>query len=119
MTEQYTELINKLIEATKDKRIDWQLSINKDEYKTNVGGNSISIKEHVYDPYAIFSDFDKETYAIMSISNISGKEIDSVKGSKESSPSDYKTLSNLYEIAKRSYNKVDETLDNILKELDK
>lgn len=114
--ERYDTLIDKLTNSTELGKIKWEQTSSKDEYQTKIGDNAISVG--YFDPNnianilasATFSN--NKNYYYLNIYNSKGVQVDTEE--RVANEAGYIKLRNLYQAAKRKYNKVDETLDEIL-----
>ena len=117
--DKYETLIRKLIEATEKGTVDWEKTSSNNEFLTRLGRNAVSIS--FYDPedfvgfLTINNGSDKKKYYCLSLINSEGKTIDCEI--KYQSESGYERLKDLYSEARRKFFKVDEALDDILKNL--
>ncbi len=118
--EKYETLITKLIEATDNGKIEWEKTSTKAELQTKIGVNAINVG--FYDPDDLTNSFIIHTDGVMpkrhyylDVFNSDGVQVDSEK--KEFEDSGYDQLKTLYNEARRKYLRVDETLDDILKNL--
>ena len=105
----YPRLIEKLIDATKENRITWQQSTRDNEFVVEVNGYSVAV---LLSSKSLFSiDPDKTAACIISLINEEGVTVDTC--SIASNEEGYESAVTLYNVAKRSYYKV----DDVLKEL--
>lgn len=127
MTDKYKQLINKLYEATKEKKISWDPTSRTNQYKTDLGKNSITIRKHESTGFGIKTNIEDGNYVVLAIWDWSGKEVDEIKGIKYSelnlllgdnvnhSDDDFKLLEKLYQGVCESHTDfINATIDNIL-----
>ena len=107
----YLRLIDKLIDATKENRINWQQSTRENEFFVEVNKYTIAV---LYTQKSLFSiDLDRNAACTISLINEDGVIVDAC-----TIPSDeegYDKAVMLYNEAKRSFYKVDDVL-NLLTE---
>ena len=96
-------------------KISWEKTSGQNEYQAVIGKNSVSVKYHPATDFPIMSE-DGKDYVSLLIWNSEGENIDELKA--DSSSFDYSTLYNLYENARRACMKVEETLDEMMADLD-
>lgn len=107
--ENFKKLIDKLKEKTTAKQAIWTKTSRDNEYKLDIGKGAITLD--------YWQDMEDATWLVdIAIMNDRGDRVDSFVTSEGE---DFKTLKELHLIARRSYYKVDETFQNIFKELDK
>ena len=113
------ELIDKLTSSTESGKVEWERTSSKNEYQTKIGENAVSVG--YYDPNDLVNlvtinlNSVNKSYYYLSIYNSQGVAVDYEE--RFWGDSNYDKLKDLYQIAKRKYYKVDETLDDIIKEL--
>lgn len=105
----YLRLIDKLIDATKENRINWQQTTRDNEYQIEINGYSIAVLYISKTPFSI--DLDKTATCTISLINEEGVTVDTC--SISSNEEGFEAAVTLYKEAKRSYYKV----DDVLKEL--
>lgn len=117
--DKYETLTRKLIEATGKGTVEWEKTSANNEFQARLGNNAVSIS--FFDPgdfasiLTIDNGSDKGIYYCLSLINSEGKMIDcEIKHQDEYG---YERLKDLYSEARRKFFKVDETLDEILKNL--
>lgn len=116
--DKYEALISKLVEATINGQLAWEKTSASNEFQVKLGNNAVSIS--YYDPNiygyipAPSVNIQKPTVSIIII-NSDGKEVDGE--TREKGDAGYDKLYNLYKDARRKCLNVDETLDEILKNL--
>lgn len=108
IAEKYKELIDKLIVATQQKRIAWDRTSRESEYKANIGSSMVTTDNWDFPDEVMNVDF--------AIWNSDGIKVDAIYASDGSS--DYTDIMRLYSAARASYLKADETIADILKNLD-
>lgn len=116
--EKYEALITKLIEATIKGDLNWEKTSSQNEFQVKLGNNGVSVS--YYDPpkYGLFSGLNsREQKPMVSIviQNSEGIEVDGE--TREKGEAGYEKMYGLYKDAKRQCLHVDETLDEILKNL--
>lgn len=105
----YLRLISKLVDATKENRINWQESTRDNEFVAEINGYSIAI---LYNQKSLFSiDLDRSAVCTISIINEDGVMIDSC--TITSDEEGYESAVALYGEAKRSFYKVDDVLKDL------
>lgn len=109
----YSTLISKLIDSTKENRLNWQKTSRQNEYSTEVSSYMVSIVLLSPGTFVIGKDRN-ETYALTLI-NEEGDNIDTQEIT-HSNP-DFDNIANLYAEAKRSFYKVDEVLESLIQNL--
>lgn len=115
MIKKYEELVSKLKDSTAKRKLVWEKTSRENEYQTAIGGNAISVLYHEKDFISMTLNND-ETYMSLLIWNNKGENIDEVR--IKEGKYDFDVLKELYDSARRSYMKVEETLDDILSNLD-
>lgn len=109
----YLRLIDKLIGATLENRINWQQSTRENEFVVEVNNYSIAV---FYNPKSLFSiDLDRTAACTISLINEDGVIIDTCTIS--SNEEGYEKAVMLYNEAKRSFYKVDDVLTELAKSL--
>lgn len=118
--EKYETLIKKLIEVTDEGKVVWEKTSSKDEYQAKIGDNAVNIG--FFDPEDITNSFifspngsTPRLYYYLTVVNSDGVPVDSE--SREETDAGFDKLKTLFNEARRKYLKVDETLDDILKNL--
>lgn len=106
--EKYKQLIEKIITATRQKKIVWEKTSRADEFKSMIGSSMVTT-DNWDAPNGI-------TYVDFAIWNSNGVQVDSVQG--EDGSAEYEEIMVLYSAAKASYLKADETIADILEHLD-
>jgi hypothetical protein len=109
ISEQYTELINKLLSKTIEKKIQWQKSSSQGEFKLQLTIGTLTINK--YD-----ESYNNSAVVTINIYNNSGDKIDTLY--VEDSAPEYKLLDSFYSSIRRSYYRVDETIQGFFSELD-
>lgn len=110
MITKYLVLINKLQTSTRERKIIWEKGRLYNEYKAAIGNNSVSIE---YNP-AIKEEDTNGSVSLM-IWNSKGEIIDKIRA--YSNYDVFDNLYRLYESARRSCLKVEETVDEMIAEL--
>lgn len=115
----YDELILKLTLATMSGKVAWEVTSSKNGFQVKLGKNSVSIR--CCDSYKLASLVGGEDSDIQSgtltIINTRGEEIAFYTRRKDEAG--FEQLKNLFVTIRRKNNKVDEVIDEILKELNK
>ncbi len=103
----YQKLIDKLIDKTQRNQAIWDKTSRENEYKLELGKGSITVDnwEHEF-----------EMHVDINLRNDRGDIVDSISRTKGTV--DYDSIMQLHTVAKKSFYKVDETIDSIFKELD-
>lgn len=109
----YNELLNRLLDSTKENRTKWSKTSRQNEYSTDVGEYSITITSLSQSTFSISKELN-EKFALTLI-NSDGEIIDLQL--LLPSDSDYSLISELYSQARTSYYKVDEVLESLIQEL--
>ena len=99
------------MDATENHKITWGKTNRENEYKTTLGKNAVSIRCHT--KYG--EDEKKAIFYAMLLWNKEGENIDEYHGGITYTRY---SLDSLFEAARRSTLKVEDTLDMILSELD-
>lgn len=114
----YDELILKLTMATMSGKISWEVNSSKNGFQVKIGKNSVTIV--CCDSYKVASLVGGEDGDIQSgkltIINLKGESIDCFSRRKEDPG--FEQLRQLFVTIRRRVNKVDETLEEILKGLE-
>ncbi len=108
--QQISEIIDKLVQGTKLKKIRWEKTRRDTEFKVTLGSSSVSTDNWVLDT--------GEDCVDLTLWNSNGdiaKRIAFENNGDEAA--DYKTLMTLYSLVKNSYYQVDETIEDVLKHL--
>ena len=111
MITKYLVLVDKLQTSTRERKITWEKGRLYNEYKAAIGNNSVSIE---YDS-SIKGEGTRGSVSLM-IWNSKGENIDVIREYVNSS--DYFVLFNLYESARRACLKVEDTMDEMIAELE-
>lgn len=111
MITKYLVLIDKLQTSTRERKIIWEKGRLYNEYKAAIGNNSVSIE---YDP-SIKGEGTRGSVSLM-IWNSKGENIDEIREYVSSYLFD--ALYNLYHSARRACLKVEDTLDEMISELE-
>ena len=112
MIQKYKQLVEKLQQATDKRAISWEKTSRANEYQTMIGNNSISVQYYEKADFVI--DLENKTHVSLLLWK-DGTNIDEVRA--DMGETDYITLQKLYDSARRSCMRVDETLDDILSQL--
>lgn len=107
--EKYKQLIEKIIAATRQKKIVWEKTSRTDEFKSMIGASMVTTDN--------WHDLNGIEYVDFAIWNSNGVKVDSVQGGEGSV--EYGEIMELYSAAKASYLKADETIADILEHLNK
>lgn len=105
----YKELIEKLIKGTTLKKVVWEKTSRKTEYKTTLGSSTITTDNW---------DSDGEECVDIAIWNDRGERVDTIAAAAGEDEDDYKEIMKLYSTARAAYLRVDETISEILSHLD-
>lgn len=106
----YTTLISKLLNSTKENRINWQKTGRQNEYCVELSQFMITIAMVSSGTFAIGKE--RNSSYILSLVNEEGENIDVCE--ILSSDPDIVQASELFAEARRSYYKVDEVLDSVI-----
>lgn len=116
--EKYEALVSKLIEATANSNLEWKNTSADNEFQVKLGNNAVSISYYDPEKYGFISvnnvNINKPSVSIVII-NSDGKEVDGE--TREKGDIGYDKMLGLYKDARRQCLHVDETLDEILKNL--
>jgi len=109
ITDRYIKLIDKLSSKTQEKKVIWQRSSSQDEFKLELEKGAITIGKYE-------GDFNNAPEVFINIYNDRGDRIDviSINGSDKH----FEYINEFYSSIRRSYYKVDETIDSIFNELE-
>lgn len=111
ISEKYNRLTRALVDATENHKVTWEKVSRLNEYKTSFGKETVSIQcreRHGEDGKIVTS------YALL-LWNKDGKNIDEYTGGVAGT---HYALESLFEAARRSNLKVEDTLDTILSKLE-
>lgn len=118
MIKKYQSLVDKLQNATADRKISWEPTSKGDEFKVNFGNSAVSVSRYETFPDGIFGgNLTAKLLAKLTLWDKDGNKIDEIITSKDEQISDYTSISNLYDTIRRSYYHVDEAIDDILNRL--
>jgi|WetSurMetagenome_2_1015567.scaffolds.fasta_scaffold393632_1 hypothetical protein len=106
----YTELLDKLLEKTKNKEVIWQKTSREDEYKLQLDIGALTIDRWK-------NDKNSRESVDVNFYNDRGDNIDRLYANEFDDPMNYAYLINLHTEIKRAYYKVDETLKGLLDEI--
>ena len=109
--QQISEIIDKLIQGTKLKKIKWQRTGRETEFKVTLGSSSVSTDKWMLDSGDECVDF-----TLWNKNGDIAKRIAFEDNEEEAE--DYKKLFEFYSLVKNSYYQVDETIEDILCHLD-
>lgn len=109
---QYSELLNLILQQTRNGNIQWTPSSIADTYLANIGIGSVTIFNDS-DPS---QNIDQVPIASLSFRNERGETFNSIVCYDEYDP-DYPRLSELYQLAHDSYMKTDETIQSMFSDL--
>lgn len=109
----YNLLIDKLLQATTEGRLYWDSSSQSNEYQTSVGDILVLISGPRRS-LGFNVNLNMENMSIALVNN-EGVEIDRQK--VETSDSAYDNFLDLFDMARKNYYKVDETLQKIIDEV--
>lgn len=110
----YYEVIRKLTEKSGNREVNW-LKIRDNEFKVLLKSGAITISKNYFDP-------EEQYYLYLRIYNLQGDTIyeNSTNENEEITEStqlSFKTLDELFTLARSSYYKVEETIESIIDEL--
>ncbi|MBS7563579.1 hypothetical protein KHS38_04095 [Mucilaginibacter sp. Bleaf8] len=108
LSEKYIGLIKKLFEKTKSKAAIWQKSSTQGQFQLQLSSGIVTVSK--YD-----GDYNNNPAVFISIYNASGDRIDTLN--VESDDHEFVLANELYSMVRRSYYKVDETIDGFFDEL--
>lgn len=109
----YSELIARLIESTKEGRINWDKASRNGEYTADIENYMVSLIMLSTGVFSI-SRNTADKY-VLSLINDQGEYIDTNEIQREDY--DYKNVEELYSEARKSYYKVDEVLSTLISTL--
>lgn len=109
------EIVDALKLGTEEGRLNWQSTEREDEYSILFGSGGVTV-----DNWNHIEESDGTTYKIVDIAflNSVGEIIDQISFEKTTNSVDYKILLDLHQLAKRNTLKIDETLNNILNDIE-
>ena len=116
MIQKYRDLVDKLQNATEERKITWEKTSSENGYFAEIGVNSVTVNYIPGHSLAILGGEISERVSL-ALRNKDGDVIDEVKA--ETNNYDFHSLYKLYESARRSCLKVEETIDEMLANLDK
>jgi len=108
INETYNHLVSKLVEKTRENKVNWQPTVNSDAFAVYFQNFSL----------AISTEYDREadnSSVVVVLRNQEGKEIDQFAVS--SGEANFEELIELYSSARRKALKIDEAVQILLKEL--
>ena len=108
MERKYKELVEKLIDKTKSKKLNWEETSSSNCFLIKIGPNSITIREDD-------SPFAEKQDIIISLMDLLGTRIDQYL--VPCTDEDYSLACELYCAAKRSTTHVDEAIEEIMNNL--
>jgi len=109
MSPEYKTFITKLKDKTKSKMAIWNKTSREDEFILKMAEGSVTVDNWE-------NDNDGANCTDLRIWNNKGEVIDNL--TYVSGSPDYRELKDLHEIVKRSYFKIEDTLESFIKELD-
>lgn len=112
MESKYKEIVNILIEKTKSGNISWNETSSSDRFIVNISMNAV-IVGYIDNPF----EDDAKCYTI-DILNIMGNTIEKTI-IRPTDKEGYTLMEQLYNIVRRNVMKIDETLDEIISDLNK
>lgn len=115
MDERVKKIVETLTKGTKEKKIDWERTDRDREYMVKLGNGVVTIDSWVGHDEDSGED---QHLADIGFLSRSGEVIDRVTFSS-SEYKDYRELINLHDAARRNNLKVDQTLDEILFEIER
>ncbi len=109
--EKYRKIIDKLIEKSKAKKAIWNKTSRENEFK-------ISLKSSIITTDLWDDEHSQMGLVDLVIRNQRGEVLASLVYNDQDELEDYKYLKLLHDYARESYYRVDDTIDDIFKELD-
>lgn len=106
--EKYRELIEKLIRATRQKKVVWEQTSRENEYRAVIGSSMVTTDNWDFPDTVMNVDF--------AIWNSNGLRVDSVQATEGTE--DYAEIMKLYTVARASFLRADETIADILGHLE-
>ena len=112
VSSKYQRLISALLDATEERRIKWETTSVSNEYQTVINKNMLSVR--CFPSYDSFGNCSNKPGYALHLKNTAGEIIDTYYGgsSYTRNESEY-----LYDAARRSYFKVEETIDDMISNL--
>jgi hypothetical protein len=104
----YLELVEKLSSRTEERKIIWQKSSSSGEFKLQLASGTLTIVRYE-------GDYNNRPFIVINIYNDRGDKIDVIEA--EDSTQEFNALEQLYSFVRRSYYRVDETIDSFFDEL--
>lgn len=109
ISNEYIDLVEKLLERTRDGEVNWKGTVKSNEYMIYFKNFSLSISTS-------FDNFTNQNNVVISLRNDSGDEIDNFWIDEEDAH--YKLVSELHAGARRKALQIDEALSTIMTELE-
>lgn len=110
MSATYDQLLSDLLEASREGRVMWKESPRSSTFSVSLNVNSITIAQKIYT-----GQYEDHVDYLLAISDSSGKTLDSVL--YEHDNPNYSNASELFSLALRKARRIDETLDEISKQI--
>ena len=111
--EEYKPLIKKLREATEDLSRSWNTTSDENKFNMSVGANTATVRYYTYEDYVTGNYGSGIKFEIL---NWAGETVDGFH--IISDEPDYKQMYEFYEMARRNALKVDQTISQMLNDLD-
>lgn len=112
ISSKYQSLISALLDATAERKIKWEKINGSNEFQTVINKNTVSV--HCSEHYVALGDCDDKTRYSLHLKNKDGVIIDTYVGGNTCTRNEPEYL---YEAARRSYYKVEETIDGLISKL--
>jgi len=109
ISNEYIDLVEKLLVRTKEGEVNWKNTVKSDEYMIYFKSFSLSISTS-------YDNFSNEHTVLISLRNDTGKEIDNFLINEEDPH--YKMVTELHTGARRKALRIDEALSTIMTELE-
>ncbi len=106
--EKYRELIEKLIRATRQKKVVWEQTSREAEYKAVIGSSMVTTDNWDFPDNVMNAD--------VAIWNSNGMKVDSIQAMEGTE--DYAEIMKLHSVARASFLRADETIADILGHLE-
>lgn len=108
--------INNILKGTQMQKFSWEVAERNSEYRLRLGTGVVTVDKWIGTDDESGQEF---SMADITIYNNAGVEVDRTIVSRQEEPGDYELLTTLYDAARRSALKVDQTLETLLGEIDK
>ncbi|MCS3860350.1 hypothetical protein GGP86_000098 [Salinibacter ruber] len=114
LNDKYIKLINSLINRTEEGDVEWRDTSTSKQFAVYLDSGNITVD---YYPESRSRQSERPEGYSITIFNDEGNKVDEIKAARPENNEDYDILKELYSTAKRSYLKVDETIDGMISEI--